>query len=115
MDLKLMSHNVNGIGDFKIRKRYFNFLIKLKRDIILLQETHSTEKTETQWKNQLRSEIVFSHGSSSSRGVLCTVSPAHEMFSVHNNHKPGATTNKCNSNQSSQFSPEKIIYTQEMR
>ena len=39
-----MTHNVNGLGDFKTRKRYFNFLLKLKKDIILLQETHSIEK-----------------------------------------------------------------------
>ena len=69
MDVKLMTHNVNGIGDFKTRKRYFNFLSKLKKDIILLQETHSTEKDEPWWRNQIRSDIIFSHGTSISRGV----------------------------------------------
>ena len=64
-----MTHNVNGLGDFKARKRYFNFMLKQKKDIILLQETHSTEKDESVWRNGVRSEIIFSHGTSMSRGV----------------------------------------------
>ena len=64
-----MTHNVNGLGDFKTRKRYFNFLLKLKKDIILLQETHSIEKDEIIWRNQTRANIILNHGTSSSRGV----------------------------------------------
>ena len=37
MDLKLMTHNVNGLGDFKARKRYFNYMLKQNKDIILLK------------------------------------------------------------------------------
>ena len=55
-----MTHNVNGLGDFKTRKRYFNFLLKLKKDIILLQETHSIENDEIIWRNQTRANIIFS-------------------------------------------------------
>ena len=64
-----MTHKINGFGDFKARKRYFDFMLKEKKDIILLQETHSTEKDESVWRNEVRSEIIFSHGTSMSRGV----------------------------------------------
>ena len=57
-----MTHNVNGLGDYKARKRYFNFMLKQKKDIILLQETHSTEKDESVWRNGVRSDIVFVMG-----------------------------------------------------
>lgn len=64
-----MTHNVNGLGDFKARKRYFNYMLKQNKDIILLQETHSVEKEESLWRNQVRYDIIFSHGTSKSRGV----------------------------------------------
>ena len=64
-----MTHNVNGLGDFKARKRYFNYMLKQNKDIILLQETHSTDKEESLWRNQVRCDIIFSHGTSKSRGV----------------------------------------------
>ena len=64
-----MTHNVNGLGDFRARQRNFNFILKQKKDIIFWQETHSTEKDESIWRNEVRSEIIFSHGTSMSRGV----------------------------------------------
>ena len=79
MDLKLITHNVNGLRDFKAREKYFCFLSKLKKDIILLQETHSTDKNESLWRNQLRADIVFSHGISSSRGVCIIFRKTNHM------------------------------------
>ena len=46
---------------------------KRKADIIFLQETHSTVKTETQWKNEWGAEIITSHGSSNARGVAILI------------------------------------------
>ena len=58
----------------KIRK-IFNYLTKHSspKSIIFLQETHSTEKAESVWTNQWgcgRGSILFSHGTSGSKGVL---------------------------------------------
>ena len=72
MDLKLITHNVNGLGEFKARKRYFSYMLRLNKDIVLLQETHSNEKDEALWRNQVRCNIIFSHGTTKSRGV-CTI------------------------------------------
>ena len=47
----------------------FTWCRKRKTDIIFLQETHSTIKTDTQWKNEWGANIITSHGSSKARGV----------------------------------------------
>ena len=47
----------------------FTWCRKRKADIIFLQETHSTIKTDTQWKNEWGADIITSHGSSNARGV----------------------------------------------
>jgi hypothetical protein len=39
------------------------------RAISFLQETHSTDEIENSWKQMFNGEIIFSHGSSNSRGV----------------------------------------------
>ncbi len=56
------------------RQSIFN---KIKNDngIILLQETHSTVKTEKKWKNEWGGQIIFSHGTSNSRGVATLFPP----------------------------------------
>ena len=66
---KLVSLNVKGISNFKKRRTMFTWCRKRKADIIFLQETHSTIKTDTQWKNEWGAEIITCHGSSNSRGV----------------------------------------------
>ena len=47
----------------------FTWCRKRKADIIFLQETHSTMKTDTQWKNEWGADIITSHGSPNARGV----------------------------------------------
>ena len=66
---KLVSLNVKGISNFKKRRTMFTWCRKRKADIIFLQETHSTIKTDSQWKNEWGAEIITCHGSSNSRGV----------------------------------------------
>ena len=33
-----MTHNVNGLGDFKAQKRYFNYMLKQKKDIFFYKK-----------------------------------------------------------------------------
>ncbi len=50
------------------RKAIFEKLKKLNC-ISLLQETHSTNENENKWKNESEGNIIFSHGTSNSRGT----------------------------------------------
>ena len=38
-----------------------------------MQETHSTNETDIQWKNEWGAEIITSHGSSNARGVAVLI------------------------------------------
>ena len=71
--LKLVSLNVKGISNFKKRRTMFTSCRKRKADIIFLQETHSTIKTDTQWKNEWGAQIITCHGSSNARGVAILI------------------------------------------
>ena len=51
----------------------FTWCRKRKADIIFLQETHSTIKTDTQWKNEWGAQIITCHGSSNARGVAILI------------------------------------------
>ena len=71
-DFDLITYNVRGLRDFKKRRKLFNYLKKhsSSQGIIFLQETHSTKEVEKFWKAQWGGQIMFSHGSNDSRGVL---------------------------------------------
>ena len=75
--LGLLSLNANGLGEDKKRYTVLNWLKKFhnaNKKITFLQETHSTEKTEQQWKNDWgKGKIYFSHGSSGSKGVAIII------------------------------------------
>ena len=71
--LNIVSLNANGLGDIKKRRKLIVWLKKfhdVDNKIIFLQETHTTEKLETRWKNEWNNRnIYFSHGTSGSKGV----------------------------------------------
>ena len=71
IDFEIVSHNVNGIGDDCKRRKIFNFMKKRtsSKALVCLQETHSTPKNEKLFEYQWRGKVLFSHGTSSSRGV----------------------------------------------
>ena len=67
--------NTAGIGDNFKRRKIFNYLKKScsSKGIILLQETHSTARNEAMWTSQCgcgKDSVVFSRGTSNSKGVL---------------------------------------------
>ena len=70
--VKLISLNIKGIGNFRKRRAIFTWCRK-RADICLLQETHSTEKIENQWKNEWGAKLIFCRGSSNSRGVAILI------------------------------------------
>ena len=79
---KLVSLNVKGISNFKKRRTMFTWCRKRKADIIFLQETHSTTKTDTQWKNEWGSQIITCHGSSNARGVAILIKSGFD-YTIH--------------------------------
>ena len=66
---EVVSHNVNGLGDDRKRRKIFNFMKKhtSSKALVCLQETYSTPKNEKLFKYQWRSKVLFSHGTSSSK------------------------------------------------
>ena len=73
LKFKVISLNIRGIRTFEKRKPIFNWLIKQNADMCFLQEIHSTEEIENQWKAQRPEEIFFAHGSVHSRGVAILI------------------------------------------
>lgn len=71
--LKLVSLNVKGISNFHKRKTIYTWCRKKNADFSFLQETHSKEEIETQWKNEWGAEIIMLHGSSNSCGVAILI------------------------------------------
>ena len=67
--LKIVSLNVRGLRDNTKRKAMFLFIRKTDANIILLQETHSSDTDSTFWKSQWGDQAYFSHASHRSAGV----------------------------------------------
>lgn len=70
VDFKLLPLNVRGIRYFHKRKSIFTWISKQKADITLLQETYSTPDIVNDCKFQWRGDMLFTHGSNHSKGVL---------------------------------------------
>ena len=71
----MISMNAQGLRDYIKRCKVFNFMKKhtSSKGIIFMQETHILKACENIWTNQFEcgnNHIVFSHGTSDSRGVL---------------------------------------------
>ena len=67
--INFYSLNARGLGQSRKRRTIWNWLRKLKRGVIFLQETHSHTQIEKFWSNKWGSKIMFSHGTPSSKGV----------------------------------------------
>ena len=70
---KLISLNARGIRSFEKRKAVLGWLLKQKIDLCFLPETYSTKEVENIWKKQWKGQMLFSHGSEHSRGVLILI------------------------------------------
>ena len=67
--LRVGSLNVRGMGDCKKRKSIFNFVLKNKLDIILLQETHVCEENNKEWEREWTGTMKHSFGTTQTGGV----------------------------------------------
>ena len=72
-DFNVISLNVRGLRSLNKRRGIFLWLTKQKADIVFLQETYSTFQDENFWKTQWKGRMLFSHGSSHSKGALILV------------------------------------------
>ena len=82
----ILSLNVRGFRDLKKRQEIFRWLKQNHAGsecIIFLQETHSVENDDKIWQREWGSEILMSHGSSSSRGVAILL-PVNYTFNILN-------------------------------
>ena len=81
MEINAISLNCRGLGDTSKRRSVFNWIQKHPRgpyEVIFLQETHSTTENMKYFKDNWSTyhkndEILFSHGTSSSKGVLTII------------------------------------------
>ena len=69
MELKIISANCQGLGDFSKRKDIFRYYRETDNNIICLQDTHFTPEKENYIRSQWGYECRFSSFSSNSRGV----------------------------------------------
>ena len=71
LTFEILSYNMRGLGDERKRRKIFNYIKKHAsgKIVVFLQETHSTKKHENLWKYQWHTDMIFSHGTSGSRGV----------------------------------------------
>ena len=50
--LRVGTFNVRGIGNGMKRRKIFHFLHNKEFDIVFLQETHSSKKSECIWRSE---------------------------------------------------------------
>ena len=76
IDIKICSLNVRGLGNSFKRRCVFNWIRKSDCHIAMLQETHSTIKSEKMWCQEWGYKIIFNHGRSDSAGVCMLLKPS---------------------------------------
>ena len=67
--LEIGTFNCNGMGRKYKRDLVLNWLRQKEDQIIFIQETHSTPKSENDWLKSWEGKIIFNHGQSNSTGV----------------------------------------------
>jgi exonuclease III len=72
---KITTVNCNGLADKRKRVNTLKWVKRSYPGIILLQETHTSEKTEDDWKTDIGQTYAkyFSHGSTSKAGVATLI------------------------------------------
>ena len=71
IDFEVLSYNTRGLRDERKWRKIFNYVKNHTsgKAVVLFQETHSTKKVENLWKYQWHGDMIFSHGTSGTRGV----------------------------------------------
>ena len=68
-DIKILSANCQGLGNFEKRKDIFKYFRNMKASIVCLQDTHFVSSNEKIIENQWGFKAYFSSFASNSRGV----------------------------------------------
>ena len=71
-ELQIISLNMRGLKENNKRRIVFNKIQKYK-GLILLQETHSSPEIEKLWQSEFGGKIIFSHGTTQSRGTALLI------------------------------------------
>lgn len=66
---KIGSINCNGLGNRLKRDSVLHWLDSKPEEIFMLQETHTTQGTENEWRRAWDGKIYFNHGTSNSTGT----------------------------------------------
>ena len=72
----VISLNVRGLRDTVKRRCIFTYLKDHEANFYFLQEMFPNPSDEAIWRNEWRSEIYFSHGTSHSKGVCILINRA---------------------------------------
>ena len=72
LNVNLLTNNVKGLQSSKKRVKMFEYFKNkiVHRDILFLQEKHSSIDTEKQWNDEFKGQLYFSHGKTISCSVL---------------------------------------------
>ena len=68
-EFRVATLNLNGAREMRKRAMLYEFVRLKKIDVLLIQETHSDKRNETDWKTEWEGEIVLSSLNSMSGGV----------------------------------------------
>ena len=70
-EFTLLSLNVRGLNDRSKRLKLFNWVKSMNVDIVMFQESYSSEASEIEWQNDWGTKsLFFSHGTNHSKGCL---------------------------------------------
>ncbi|KAJ8043315.1 hypothetical protein HOLleu_10343 [Holothuria leucospilota] len=72
-DIKICTYNVRGLRQVKKRRSQFTYFHRHSFDIIFAQETHSSINDVRCWTNEWGGKIIFSHGTTLSKGVAISI------------------------------------------
>ena len=72
-NFRIGSFNVRGINNHTKRIAIFNWIIDKSFDIMLLQETFSSDESVNTWQSEWEGASYFAHGSKHSRGVAILI------------------------------------------
>jgi len=67
--LKIGTLNLNGAREVRKRMMLYEFINQKSVDVMFIQETHSDQRNEVDWKREWGGQLFLSHKSSISGGV----------------------------------------------
>ena len=70
---RVISVNARGIANDVKRRSVFDYFRK-NADFLVIQETHSCKEKEQIWQNEWGGRAIFSHGTTSARGIVVLMS-----------------------------------------